>query len=185
MMEEHLLTDKLQTAWQLAARHHEGQRYNSPVEGVTLPYLTHLGAVLIETQGALHHAPGFDAELAQLCAILHDSLEDTDLDAETIRTHFGDRVLAGVQALTKNESLTTKREQMEDSLERILAQPLEIAMVKLCDRICNLGPPPQHWSVEKITTYREEAELILNRLGPASTYLAERLRTKIAVYGIS
>jgi len=178
------MTDKLQLAWQLAAHHHEGQRYNTPVEGITLPYLTHIGAVLIEAQSALRPEPTLDPELTQLCAILHDTLEDTDLDADTICTHFGDHVLAGVSALTKNENLPTKREQMQDSLDRILAQPREISAVKLCDRICNLGPPPSHWPAEKVEAYRTEAELILDQLGDASTYLAERLRTKIAGYGI-
>jgi (p)ppGpp synthase/HD superfamily hydrolase len=185
MNKDQLLTEKLQTAWLLAAHHHEGQRYKTPVEGVTLPYLTHLGAVLIEAQSALRHEPGLDPELMQLCAILHDTLEDTDLDAATIRDHFGDRVLAGVRALAKNENLPTKWEQMEDSLTRILAQPPEIAAVKLCDRINNLSPPPHYWTTEKVATYRAEAGLILERLGGASAYLAERLRTKIAGYGIA
>lgn len=179
------MTDKLQLAWQLAAHHHEGQRYRTPTKGHTLPYLTHLGAVLIEAQNALRHDPTLDPELVQLCAILHDSLEDTNLDAATIRTHFGERVLAGVSALTKDESLPTKRAQMQDSLDRILVQPSEIAAVKLCDRICNLGPPPNHWPTEKIDAYRAEAVLIMEQLGSASAYLSERLRTKIDGYGIS
>jgi len=179
-----LLTDKLQAAWQLAALHHVGQRYSTPVKDVTLPYLTHLGAVLIEAQSALRHEPALDPELTQVCAILHDSLEDTDLDAGVIGTHFGDRVLAGVSALTKNEKLATKQKQMEDSLGRILQQPPEVAAVKLCDRICNLGSPPEHWSADKITAYRAEAEVIMERLGGVSKYLTNRLRTKIDAYGI-
>ena len=179
------MTDKLQLASQLAAHHHVGQRYNTPTEGITLPYLTHLGAVLIEAQNALRHDPTLDPELTQLCAILHDSLEDTNLDATTIRTHFGDLVLAGVSALTKDESLPTKRAQMQDSLDRILAQSPEIAAVNLCDRIRNLCPPPNHWPPEKIDAYRAEAMLILEQLGSASAYLSERLRTKITDYGIS
>ncbi len=179
------MTDKLQLAWQLAAHHHEGQRYSTPTEGITLPYLTHLGAVLIEAQNALRHEPTLDPELTQLCAILHDTLEDTNLEAATIRIHFGDRVLAGVSALTKDESLPSKREQMQDSLDRILAQPPEIAAVKLCDRIDNLALPPHYWTAEKIDAYRAEAVLILERLGSASTYLTERLRAKIDGYGIS
>jgi len=178
------MIDKLQTAWLLAARHHEGQRYSTPVEGQTLPYLTHLGAVLLEAQNAVRHEPGLDAELMLLCAILHDTIEDTDLQPENIRDAFGERVLAGVLALTKDESLPTKREQMKDSLSRILAQPPEIAAVKLCDRINNLSPPPHYWDAAKVAAYKAEAELILERLGGASTYLAGRLSTKIAAYGI-
>jgi (p)ppGpp synthase/HD superfamily hydrolase len=176
------MTNQLQLAWQLAARHHDGQRYSTPTEGDTVPYLTHLGAVLIEAQEALLHEPGLDRELTLLCAILHDSLEDTELLPVDIEDHFGPAVLAGVKALTKDESLPTKREQMEDSLDRILAQPEECAVVKLCDRICNLVPPPAHWDDDKISAYRNEAQLILDRLGHTCPFLATRLAQKIAAY---
>ncbi len=179
------MPELLQKAWLLAAHHHEGQRYYTPQEGVTLPYLTHLGAVLIEVNYIISQEPGLKAKLARLCAILHDSLEDTDLDEATLREQFGDEVLAGVKALTKNESLPSKREQMEDSLARILAQPREIAVVKLCDRINNLSPPPSYWTPEKRLAYLAEAELILEQLGPASPVAAARLRKKIAAYDVS
>jgi (p)ppGpp synthase/HD superfamily hydrolase len=56
-------------------------------------------------------------------------------------------------------------------------------MVKLADRICNLQPPPAHWSPERVAAYRTEAQLILETLGDASPHLAERLRGKITNYG--
>ena len=178
------MTDKLQYAWQLAARFHEGQRYKTPDPAVTLPYLTHLGAVFIEAQAAARQDPALDAELLLLCAILHDLLEDTELSEATIRAAFGQPVLDGVRALTKDETLPTKRKQMADSLRRIQEQPREIAVVKMCDRICNLGPPPGHWTVEWVEAYREEAVMIMEQLGAASVYLSERLRAKIVHYGL-
>jgi (p)ppGpp synthase/HD superfamily hydrolase len=179
------MPELLQNAWKLAAHHHDGQRYNTPEDGVSLPYLTHLGAVLIEVNYVISQEQGLNADLARLCAILHDSLEDTDLDETTVREQFGDEVLAGIKALTKNESLPSKREQMEDSLARILAQPREVAVVKLCDRINNLSPAPSHWDQEKRHAYRAEAELILEQLGPASPVAAARLRKKIVDYDVS
>lgn len=176
------MTDKIQQAWLLAAEYHEGQRYFTPQEGVTLPYLTHIGAVMLEAQNALRHNPMLDPELVLLCAILHDSLEDTNLPATVIKEKFGDAVLAGVRALTKDDSLPTKREQMEDSLRRIKQQPPEIAAVKLCDRINNLSPPPSHWSTEKKIAYQQEAIFILQELGFADRYLAGRLQAKIDSY---
>jgi (p)ppGpp synthase/HD superfamily hydrolase len=55
-------------------------------------------------------------------------------------------------------------------------------MVKLSDRIANLQPPPRHWSRENTRKNRNEAILILYKLGDANRYLAERLKTKIAEY---
>lgn len=178
------MPDLIHQAWNLAARHHEGQRYNTPEEDLTLPYLTHLGAVLIEANYVISQEPGLNAELLRLCAILHDSLEDTDLEEATIRELFGGEVLAGVKALTKDETLPSKRAQMEDSIARIRAQVREVAIVKLCDRINNLAPAPHHWTSEKKAAYREEAQLILDELGPASPVAAGRLRQKIAAYRV-
>ncbi|WPL13533.1 hypothetical protein Thiosp_03337 [Thiorhodovibrio litoralis] len=55
-------------------------------------------------------------------------------------------------------------------------------MVKLCDRITNLQPPPRHWDKIKIENYKNEAGFILDRLGEASPFLADRLSNKIANY---
>ena len=57
-------------------------------------------------------------------------------------------------------------------------------MVKLADRITNLQPPPGPWGSEKIEQYREETQIILDELGRACLYLAERLRQKIRGYAI-
>jgi (p)ppGpp synthase/HD superfamily hydrolase len=85
-------------------------------------------------------------------------------------------------ALTKDESLPDKTSMMLDSLERIKAQPKEVWMVKMADRISNLYSPPFYWNDRKIMKYAEEAELILNALAPANELLAARLRAKIDAY---
>ena len=61
-------------------------------------------------------------------------------------------------------------------------QPQEIWMVKLCDRITNLQPPPEHWHQNKIEAYKNEATLILENLGESSQYLANRLQDKMDDY---
>jgi len=174
------MINKLQAAWYLAARHHEGQRYKTPDPNITLLYLTHLGAVMLEAQEAIRKDPELDAELVLICAILHDTLEDTELSEDVLREHFGEQVLAGIKALTKNEELPTKSQQMADSLARIKVQPREIAVVKLCDRIVNMNLPPAHWGEVYIERYRQEAQDILQQLGFASSYLSVRLMEKIA-----
>ncbi len=55
-------------------------------------------------------------------------------------------------------------------------------MVKMADRIVNLGHPPSHWTDEKIQVYREEAKSILKALKSRSKYLARRLERKIKEY---
>lgn len=174
--------EKLQKAWLLAAQLHDGQQYMGRNKGEKFTYLTHIGFVTFEVLTALTIEPQHDNDLAISCAILHDTIEDTTAKIEQINQLFGQPVADGVLALTKNESLGSKRKQMIDSLARIQTQPKSVWLVKLADRIANLQPPPYYWTTAKATAYREEAILIHDSLGEASPYLSHRLLQKIERY---
>lgn len=167
-------------AWHFAAEIHNSQK----VPGTELPYLKHLGMVTMEIFNAHAGETVGDLALATQCAILHDSIEDQGITHAELTKRFGLAVADGVQALSKNDSLT-KAEAMTDSLARIRAQPREVWCVKLADRISNLNGAPAHWTAEKRATYRAEAQKILDALGTAHRILADRLATKIANYSIT
>ena len=168
--------DNITKAWFFASRVHKEQKY----PGEQLPYLTHLGNVMLEVMGVSSTLE--NAELAICCAILHDTIEDTEVTYEELLSEFGKSIADGVMALSKNESLSTKREQMIDSLERIVRQPKEIWVVKMADRVANLGEPPHYWKLEKKRAYREEAEIIWDYLHEANVEMAKRLKEKIEAY---
>jgi (p)ppGpp synthase/HD superfamily hydrolase len=158
-----------------AAKAHGPQQ----VPGSGAPYVVHLVKVATEV---LRVADGsFDVDFAMQCALLHDSVEDAGVAVETLHLEFGSRVANGVSALTKDDKVL-KAERMADSLRRIRAQPREVWLVKLADRITNLEPAPSSWSQEKRTAYRAEAQLIADSLGEAHAALAQRIRQKIAEY---
>ena len=178
-------------AWGIASSAHNTQFMQGSVAGSKIPYINHISLVTMEVMSAIAQSqtekeslyqPITDPDLAVVCALLHDTIEDTEVTFDDIIESFDETIAQGVLALTKNTNLPTKREQMLDSLARIKAQPLEISMVKLADRITNLQPPPHYWSKEKINNYREEATLILEELGNANEYLAHRLANKIEAY---
>jgi len=171
--------DLLQKAWNFACNAHNGQS----VPGSDLPYVNHIGNVMMEAMTVATKDDVKRPVLLVQVAILHDTLEDTHTTCNELSWAFGVPVAKGVMALTKDESLHSKREMMADSIRRIKKQPKEVWMVKLCDRIVNLQPPPQHWDKVKIVAYRDEAILIANELGGASQALAERLQEKITSYG--
>lgn len=159
-----------------ASRHHAGQM----VPGTQEPYLRHLATVASEVMWAISVRGDVERpNLAVVCAILHDCLEDTDCSLEELEATFGLDVSAGVAALTKNPQAGDKGAQMLDSLARIQQQPHEIWMVKLADRITNLQPPPSHWDEAKIGRYRSEARLIHTQLQSACPVLGARLALKI------
>jgi (p)ppGpp synthase/HD superfamily hydrolase len=174
--------DRFATAWHFATKYHQGQTYGGSEPEERIPYINHVGNVAVEVIWALNAASDLDGDLAVQCALLHDTIEDTAATYDLIYQHFGRSVAEGVQALTKDESLSTKTVQIIDSLQRIQQQPPEIWIVKMADRIVNLHHPPYYWNREKIESYRQEAILIYDALHPAHIALAARLKEKIERY---
>jgi len=149
-----------------------------------MPYLVHVVSVATEVIASFTAAEsprGLDEDLAIACALLHDTVEDTETTRAEIEAKFGEAVAAGVAALSKNPELP-KADQMADSLRRIRDQPREVWMVKLADRITNLAEPPHYWSRDKRIAYRDEAIVIAEALGTASPPLEARIRQRIADY---
>jgi (p)ppGpp synthase/HD superfamily hydrolase len=165
-------------AYRYAARAHGNQRMPGKDR---FPYAVHISTVAMELCAALTVDTFSKPNLAVQCAILHDTLEDTNTDHASVVQTFGAAVADGVLALTKDHKLP-KPDAMADSLRRIKEQPHEVWAVKLADRITNLQPPPENWSQMKRQAYSEEAQIILDALGSCSPYLAARLSKKIATY---
>jgi (p)ppGpp synthase/HD superfamily hydrolase len=164
-------------ALRFAAERHHAQR----VPDSDFPYIVHVVSVAAETIAAL--TSGIDADLAVGCALLHDTIEDTRTTHTELADRFGVAVADGVLALSKDSALP-KPEQMADCLRRIQAQPHAVWMVKLADRITNLGPPPRSWPADKRRRYRDEAITIADALGAASAMLDARICARIAAYGM-
>mgnify|MGYP001825831160 FL=1 len=184
-MLNHWSQDTYIRAYKFAAQSHKGQL----VPGTDLPYIMHLSFVAMEVIAALAVEQVDNPDLAVQCAVLHDTVEDTDVTYDDVRDMFGTDVADGVLAMTIDESIGAVLNkfdrrwlQLEDYLRRIKQQPKEIWMVKLADRITNLQPPPSHWTPDMIERYRKGAELIHKELCSASEYLGERLRKKIDSY---
>lgn len=126
-----------------------------------------------------------ELELASVIAILHDTVEDTIVTIDDIRDQFGMAVAEGVAALTKDETVkalaeTSKIEQLTENLERLVAAPTYVQVVKLADRVSNLKSFPAMWNREKVTNYLAESALIARTLGTSSEGLHARLLSRIA-----
>jgi (p)ppGpp synthase/HD superfamily hydrolase len=164
-------------ALRFAAEAHKDQKFM----GTDLPYIIHLAGAAMEVMGAISIENIENPDLAVQCALLHDTLEDTDIRFNDIEKIFGADVAQGVLALTKNRELKEEL-RMQDSIERIKLQPKEIWIVKLADRITNMASQPSHWTRDKIINYKSEADYILKSLGSASPFLEERLKKRIDNY---
>ena len=158
------------------------QAMGQKVKGTELPYVVHLSNVAMEIFMAAKHNGNFNLEYAIQVALLHDTIEDTATTYGEIKERFGEDIADGVLALTKDDKLP-KESRIIDSASRIKKLSKEVWAVKLADRITNLQPPPEEWSLEVIRNYLEESVIILKELGDGNQYLKERLKAKISEYG--
>lgn len=78
-----------------------------------------------------------------ITALLHDTIEDTDVTAEDIEHAFGDRVLrlvTGVTKLTQIELQSSHTKQAENLRKLVIAMSddIRVLLVKLADRLHNM-----------------------------------------------
>ncbi len=122
----------LQTTYTVAEKLHDGQLRNSGEEYITHP----LSVALILTE--------LEADLPSLqAALLHDTLEDTNLTPEGLKDKFGMEVLQLVQGVTKLSKLqfkTSKEQQLENTRKMLLAMAndIRVVLIKLADRLHNM-----------------------------------------------
>jgi (p)ppGpp synthase/HD superfamily hydrolase len=114
--------DALERAITLACRAHRGQRYPSPEAE---PYILHPLRVMLAVQGFR----------AQMAAVLHDVIEDTEVGPDRLRAADlpGD-VVAAVVALTHRPD-----ESYEQYIEKVARDGLarEVKLADLADNLAN------------------------------------------------
>jgi (p)ppGpp synthase/HD superfamily hydrolase len=128
-----------QGALDLAGRLHAGQ-----VDKQGLPYITHLVRVRDNALALVdRRMPDLSAEdrlVVEIAALLHDAIEDTPADAETLRAAgVPERAIGLVEALSRpeGEGRPTYQDWIEDLASR--GDPL-LVLVKLADNIDNGNP---------------------------------------------
>ena len=119
-------------AYEVGAHAHRGQARKSGE-----PYITHPIAVA----GILAEL-GLDAETI-IAAILHDTLEDTELSRADITSEFGDIVADLVDGVTKLDKMrfSSRQEADAESFRKMLlamARDIRVILIKLADRLHNM-----------------------------------------------
>ncbi len=95
-------------------------------------------------------------EATLLCAVLHDTVEDTDTTFLELEQHFGREVADLVRELTDDKSLE-KAERKRLQIEHAKVASLRAKQVKIADKICNVRDvtvcPPPHWPLQRRLDY--------------------------------
>ena len=122
----------IRRAYLFSALHHKGQKRASGE-----PYLVHpleVADILADMR--------LD-EVSVSTGLLHDVVEDTLVDLDTIRTYFGDEITLLVDGLTKIahiSNLSKERQQAENVRKMVLAMitDVRVVLIKLADRLHNM-----------------------------------------------
>ncbi len=121
----------IERAYQLAEEAHGSQKRRSGE-----PYIIHplaVAKILVEL--------GMDTE-SVAAALLHDVVEDTEIEMTTIKKNFGNDIALLVGGVTKLGRIpySSKEEQQSENLRKMLlamAQDIRVVIIKLADRLHN------------------------------------------------
>ena len=152
-------TDQFTEVVHFATTHHDGQRYPE----TDLPHVAHLWAVADLARKLASSYSGLDPEFAASVAVLHDIIEDTDIEHSELVKRFGEKIADGVLATTRDRAKIDK-EQIPDCLVRIKEQPHEVWIAKISDRIYNLKQIADGQVFSWAEDYVKESRVICNEL---------------------
>jgi len=124
--------DIIRRAYLFSALHHRGQTRASGE-----PYLVHP----LEVSEILADMRLDETSVAT--GLLHDVVEDTLVDLDTIRSYFGDQIALLVDGLTKIANisdLSKEKQQAENVRKMVLAMTTDVrvVLIKLADRLHNM-----------------------------------------------
>lgn len=122
----------LRTAFEMAAKAHETMRRKSGE-----PYILHpiaVAKICVEEIGL--------GIRSTICALLHDTVEDTDISLEDVQREFGSEVTKIVDGLTKISTvMDTNSTQQAENFKKILLTLTDdprVILIKLADRLHNM-----------------------------------------------
>ena len=122
----------LRAAFEMAANAHKTMRRKSGE-----PYILHPIAVAMICVDEI----GLGVR-STICALLHDTVEDTDITLEDIKSEFGNEIAKIVDGLTKISTvMTTNSSQQAENFKKILLTLTDdprVILIKLADRLHNM-----------------------------------------------
>ena len=174
--EEAKIIDK---AFEIANARHEGQKRSSGE-----PYIIHPVAV---AKIVLEYGMDYQSVAA---AMLHDTVEDTDMTLDEVKKEFGAEICALVDGLTKLGKvpldIKDKEEQQAENVRKMLlamSEDIRVIIIKLADRLHNIRTlnfmPPQKRRDKAVETLEIYAP-IAHRLGIRA--IKEELEDKAISY---
>lgn len=118
----------LQLAIEVAAKAHK----NQVRKGTDIPYIIHPYTV-----GMMLMKEGCSEELV-VAGILHDTVEDTEISLEFIRSTFGEKVANIVEGCSEPDKSLPWEERKAHTIEYMKTAPLDVRIVTCADKLHNI-----------------------------------------------
>ena len=151
---------KLIQALAFASSKHRDQRRKDVCAS---PYINHP----IQLVDVLCNEAGIEDINVLTCAILHDTVEDTETTAEELTQHFGQQICDIVLEVSDDANLC-KKDRKQEQINHAAMLSDEAKLVKLADKICNLRDvadnPPAGWGIERRQEYFDWALAVIDGL---------------------
>ncbi|MBR3592313.1 MAG: bifunctional (p)ppGpp synthetase/guanosine-3',5'-bis(diphosphate) 3'-pyrophosphohydrolase [Clostridia bacterium] len=152
----------IKKAFNYCVDHHLGQKRLTNEEYYIHPY--NVAKIIITL--------GMDSQ-SIAAALLHDVVEDTDVEIDEIKRLFGDDVALLVDGVTKigRLNISSKEQEQAESLRKMLiamGKDIRVIIIKLADRLHNmrtLGAMPEQKQRDKALETLEVYAPIAHRLG--------------------
>ena len=156
----------LRTAFEIAAEAHKTMRRKSGE-----PYILHplaVARICVEEIGL--------GIRSTLCALLHDTVEDTDITLQDIQREFGAEITKIVDGLTKISTvMDTNTSQQAENFKKILLTLTDdprVILIKLADRLHNM---------RTMDSMKREKQL---KISSETVYVYAPLAHRMGLYGI-
>ncbi len=154
----------------------------------------HSGQVRLSGESYLSHPLRVALYLAQMrldtstivSGLLHDTLEDTDVEKSDLQDHFGEEVAEIVDGVTKIGQVTfnSKEEAKAENIRKMIlamARDIRVVLVKLADRLHNISTLDHQQLIKRRLIAQETLDIyspIAHRLG------LYRIKTELDDYSL-
>jgi len=156
----------LRTAFEMAANAHKTMRRKSGE-----PYIFHPIAVAMICVDEI----GLGVR-STICALLHDTVEDTDITLDDVKDEFGNEIAKIVDGLTKISSvMDTNSSQQAENFKKILLTLTDdprVILIKLADRLHNM---------RTLDSMKQEKQL---KISSETTWVYAPLAHRMGLYNI-
>jgi (p)ppGpp synthase/HD superfamily hydrolase len=142
-----------------------------------LPYINHL----VDVANILIEYGNVSCEDEIAGALLHDIIEDTDLEMKTLQSQVSEKTLSIVLNLTDDKTLPLQKRRAE-MIRKLNSADDPTKRVKLADICSNIAAPPLGWPTSRLMNSYKHSDAVAEVCKAASQSLFNEYHKRRLLY---